>query len=224
VSNIRRVDVAAGALEQIASEEEERTHVAEILQRLVALDACRPALDWLLDEALTLRQAWECCERHDWMVWLVGRAHSHGTLARKRLVQACLRWMEPVCYLLSEESIADLGSVAQWTVGAATIADVRGARDRLCVRHRLCTAAYAAGAAAYAAAARAAGAAATANADAAAARAAGVAAGVADAAAARAAYAAGAAYAAYADVIRASITIDEVCAALGIDPDGVTRE
>lgn len=138
---------------------------------LLSLHPCMDARLWLAspDGPTTMREAWDTCERGTWLAWLVGRAHSRGTLTRQRLVACCLRLVEPVCHLLPDESIADLGIVAQWTIGEATIDEVRAARDRLWERRWS-----------------------DADADA-------------DAAAA--------------DVVRASITLDEVCAALDLDPD-----
>ncbi len=171
--------------------------------KILSLSPCSDAVAYLRTQP-SLRAAWDDCERSDWLVWLVCRAHDRGTLSRQRLVQCCLRWIEPVCYLLPNKSITDLGVVARWTVGAAIIENVRETRDRLWRRY-WSDANTAARATAAAAAADAAAAAAAVAAAAAAARAT-----AADAAAA-------------ADVVRASITLDEVCAALDLDPEEVVR-
>jgi hypothetical protein len=51
--------------------------MATVGQAVVALEsmgACDPALTWLreLDPEMSVQQAWEQCERGDWMLWLLG--------------------------------------------------------------------------------------------------------------------------------------------------------
>jgi hypothetical protein len=184
------------------------------IERLAALDACQAARDWLATQP-SLREAWDTCGERSWMTWLIGRAHSRGSLSRERLVQVTLRVVEPVLHLLPDDCtiVDDLGIVAAWTVGRATREDLRVACDRInAERRKLWNADAAAATAAYAYAA-------AADADAAAAA---YAAAATAAAAAYAAYAAAAAAAdadALCDVLRAAITIDEIGAALGLDPD-----
>lgn len=155
------------------------------LARLRALGACAPALEWAATQP-TLRAAWEACGERSWLTWVIGAAHTKGTLPRTRLVACALRWVEPVAHLLPDESVLDLVVVAQWTIGLATLDEVRAAQQRL--RNRRYAHAYA------------------------------------DAAAASYADDAAAANAAFCDVIRASISVDDVCAALGLDPDAPLAE
>jgi hypothetical protein len=164
---------------------------------LEAIGACtgpESAQEWLLSlpAETTARQAWQQCQRGDWMLWLLGRLSGPPESdARKRLVLCaggCAR-LALVHIPAGEDSprIA-IETGEAWTRGEATIKQVRLA------------AAAAAASAAYAASTAAAYAASTAYAAYAAAASAASAAYAAAAAAAYAAYAAStaAAYAAYA--------------------------
>jgi hypothetical protein len=175
------------------------------------------------------RDEWESCENAYTLMRCIGGAHVRGTITRRRLVQVTLRCIEPIAYLLSDDSLTALADLTAWAHGADDV-DLSDVRRRLWEERKaaaaVAAAAYAtttaATAAAYAAAAAAAAYAADAAADAAAAAAAAYAADAAayaaDAAAAAAAYAAdAAAWAAYAaaraalcDVIRDAITFEEI--------------
>ena len=39
--------------------------------QLITIDACEKAIDWVADK--TLAEAWQTCERGDWMLWLASR-------------------------------------------------------------------------------------------------------------------------------------------------------
>ena len=47
----------------------------ETIKQLREMDACNDALDWLrtLDDDTTHQQAWDACQRGDWMLWLLER-------------------------------------------------------------------------------------------------------------------------------------------------------
>lgn len=137
-------------------------------------------------ESPTLREWWETSTSRSDMMWLIGRAHSHGVLTRRRLVHVAVRCCETVAHLMPPDALPLLADLSAWSHGAEDV-DIAGVRSGLSVVRRADAdaadaAAYAADAAAYA-------------------------------------YAAYAADAAMCDVIRDAITIDEVCAALGLDPD-----
>jgi len=210
---------------------------------LTALSPCSDGLARAA-ESHTLREWWETSTTRSDMLWLVGKVHSKGSLSRRRLVHVAVRCAETVAHLIPPAALPLLADLSAWTHGADDV-DLTATRNALLnVRHAAYAAAYAAAAAADAAAADAAydaACAAYAAADAAydaacAAYAAAYAADAAYDAAYAAAYAAyAAAYAADAavadfcaaitddaamcDVIRDAIGIDEVCAALGLDPD-----
>lgn len=167
------------------------------LEKIRALSPCPEGLARAV-ECGTLREWWDTSTTRSDMTWLVGKAHSRGTLPRRRLVRMAVRCCETVAHVMPPEALPLLADLSAWCGGADDI-DLRQVHDALWTIRRT-AAAYA-----YADAADAA----------------------ADAAdAADAAYAAADAAAAYAadamcDVIRDEIDIDEVCAALGLDPDEV---
>jgi hypothetical protein len=113
-------------------------------EKLLALGPCRDGLARAA-ECATLREWWETSTVLGDMRWLYAKAHSNGTMTRRRLVAISLRAVETVMHLLPDESIADLGLLAEWCAG-------RDDLDLVAVRQRLrADAAYAADAYAYAA-------------------------------------------------------------------------
>ena len=189
---------------------------------LTALSPCSDGLARAA-ESHTLREWWETSTTRSDMLWLVGKVHSKGSLSRRRLVHVAVRCAETVAHLIPPAALPLLADLSAWTHGADDV-DLTATRNALLnVRHAAYAATYAAAAAADAAAADAAYDAACA------AYAAADAAYDAACAAYAAAYAADAAVAdfcaaitddaAMCDVIRDAIGIDEVCAALGLDPD-----
>jgi hypothetical protein len=185
---------------------------ADILKNL---DPCSEVLDRARESA-TLRDWWETSTRLSDLMWLIGKAHVKGTLTRRRLVGVSLRCATTAAHLMPPECLPLLADLTAWCDGGDAVDPAQTSDDLWEIRRAAthaytdtCTAAYAytathAYAAAYAFA--------TAYAD----------------AANAAAYAYAAATAAYTDtttsyamcdVVRDVITIDEVCAALGLDPD-----
>lgn len=123
----------------------------------------------------TLRQWWEHGERDD-MMWLIGEAHIHGTLPRRRLVAVALACAETMREHMPEASRQVCDDLRRWVEGDDSV-DLDDVRRRACAAHSaalflLLTASATATHAAYAATAT-----------------------------------------------RSAITIDEVCAALGLDPE-----
>ena len=157
------------------------------LQKIKALSPCPEGLARAV-ECGTLREWWETSTTLSDMTWLVGKAHSKGTLPRRRLVHMAVRCCETVAHVMPPEALPLLADIAAWCGGADDI-DLRQVRDALWSIRTANAAADAAAANAYAAA-----------------------------------YAAANAYAdaaAMCDVTRDALDIDEVCAALGLDPDEV---
>jgi hypothetical protein len=163
---------------------------------LTALSPCLDGLDRAA-ESSTVREWWETSTTRSDMMWLVGSAHSQGTLQRRRLVHVAVRCAETIAHLMPPASLPLLADLSAWTHGADDV-------DIVQVRNRLWKVRYAAAAIAAAAAV-------ADDADAAA--------YTVDDAIADATDANVAADAAICDVIRDAIGIDEVCAALGLDPD-----
>ena len=181
-------------------------------QILIALSPCTSGLARAA-ESPTMREWWDTSTSRSDLMWLVGRTHSRGILSRRALVLVAVRCCETVAHLMPADALPHLATIGSWAHGETDVSvdEINEARTKLWWIRRK---AYAADAA-YAAVDAAAYYATTDDA--------------ADAAyyattATTAADAADAAdYAAYAaamcDVIRDAITIDEVCAALGLDPD-----
>jgi len=102
--------------------------------------ACSEAIKWHETQAND-KQAWDTCERGDWLLWLLGRIK----VDRKRLVLCCCE-----CARLSLKYVPEnenrpriaIETAEKWAKGEASIEEVRAAAD---------AAAYAADAAADAA-------------------------------------------------------------------------
>ena len=64
----------------------------DYIERIEALGACAPALDWLRSEQHpTLQAAWDACPRSNWMLWLLlKRADAAYAAARDAAVIARL--------------------------------------------------------------------------------------------------------------------------------------
>ena len=152
----------------------------EFQSYLSSVGACRDAREWASDR--TAQQAWDECERSDWLIWWASKAGAD----KKVLVRlACKFARTTVPYLKVGElhPLKAIEAAEGWCDGTVTIEEVR-----LAMNNAADAAAHAAAAAAYADA--------DADADAAAAAHAADAAAHADAAASAAAYAAHAAAAA----------------------------
>ena len=145
----------------------------EFQSYLSSVGACRDAREWASDR--TAQQAWDECERSDWLIWWASKAGAD----KKVLVRLACKFARTTLPYLKVGELRPLKAIEAaegWCDGTVTIEEVR-----LAMNNAAAAAAAAAAAYAYAAAADGVGAAAYAYAD----------------AAAYAAYAA-AAYAAYA--------------------------
>jgi hypothetical protein len=49
------------------------------VNKLTELGACSDAIDW--SRSKTPQEAWDTCERADWMLWLIGRTITDSDLA-----------------------------------------------------------------------------------------------------------------------------------------------
>ena len=150
--------------------------MSTLARKLKAIGACTEAVEWAKDHKWP--DAWQKCERGDWMLWLCGAMQGkEGWPPRQQIVLVACDCVELVLPIFEKKYPDDkrvrecLETTRKWVNGEATIEDVRKAR-----------------AAAYAAAIAATADAATATADAYVANAAAIAANAADAAA-NAAYA-----------------------------------
>ena len=176
----------------------------ELVTYLQNKNACRPAMEWLMDRDLP--RMWEECERGDWLLWFAAKVG----IDRKVIVRAACACAREALRFVPDGEIRPktaIETAERWCNGEATIEQVRNASS----------AAAAADAAAYAAACDAAYAAYAADADAA------------FAAYAAAAYAAYAAYAAAdaaacarkealeksAQIVKSMLSLDQIKDALG---------
>jgi len=173
--------------------------------KLKKLNACREAIQWA-SEQKNQKQAWNDCERGDWMLWLLGKLSGQPeSFKRKKLVLAvceCARLSLKYVKKGEERPLKAIETAEKWAKGQTTIEEVREAAAVASAAYA--AAAVAAASAAYAVAAAYAAAdvaASAAYAAAAAAAATYAAAAAADDAAAYAAYAA-AAHAAHAAAAR----------------------
>ena len=142
----------------------------EWIEDIEKLGACRKALEWAKDYP-TLKEAWEKCERGDWMLWLVGKylgsprserrkilvlatcecarlALPHATKGDTRPLQAIEmteRWASG-----EQVSIEDIMRVADAAYAAAYAAHASDATDAAYAAYAATNAAYAARAAAHA--------------------------------------------------------------------------
>jgi len=99
-------------------------------EQLTKLGACPEAVKWVGDT--TLQQAWQTCERTDWMLWLCGKmVDKPGWPTRQDLVlAACDCARTALRYVPDGETrpLAAIETAERWTRGEATIAEVEAAR------------------------------------------------------------------------------------------------
>jgi hypothetical protein len=60
--------------------------------------ACEDATGWLWRSGLTPAEAWEACERADWLLWLAGKAgvaEKEVVLATCAVARLALKWLPP---------------------------------------------------------------------------------------------------------------------------------
>jgi hypothetical protein len=189
---------------------------SKLVLKLKRLGACEEAVEWA-EPYSTLADAWEKCERGDWMLWLAGKARAKLCTRQQLVLAACECARLALGHVPAGEDRPRVAieTAERWARGEATLAEVRKAAAAAYATY----AAYAAAAANAAAAAYAADAA---DADAAYAADAAADAAYADAADAAADAATAAAYAAadrikalreMADIVREQIPAKVIVAA-----------
>ena len=129
--------------------------MSTLARKLKAMGACREAVKWAKDHKWP--DAWQKCERGDWMLWLCGAMQGkEGWPPRQQIVLVACDCVELVLPIFEKKYPDDkrvrecLETTRKWANGEATIEDVRKARAAACAA---CAAAYTADAAdaAYAA-------------------------------------------------------------------------
>lgn len=93
------------------------------LEKLRTLHACREAVAWV-EMQKNPQQAWDACERGDWMLWLCGKqAGRPWSAARKKLVFAaceCVRLALPYVTAGEIRPLKAIETAEQWAHGKAT--------------------------------------------------------------------------------------------------------
>ena len=118
-------------------------------EKLREIDACSDAVEWAKDYD-TFAEAWQECERGDWMLWLAGRAcGGPRSKSRKVVVSAACECARTAWKWMPKTGKEAIETAEKWTRGEATLGQVRTAAD---AAYAASVAADAAGAAAYAAA------------------------------------------------------------------------
>ena len=93
-------------------------------KKLAELDACSPARDWVGDK--TLAEAWQTCQRGDWLLWLAAKAN----IDRRLLVLAACDCAEPaLVYVPAGEDRPRIAieTARAWANGEATLEAVSAA-------------------------------------------------------------------------------------------------
>ena len=122
---------------------------------LNVLRACDQAVAWCLTQP-DLETAWQTCERGDWMLWLAGRLSGPvGDPRRILLAIAAADCAQPAVDAMREgavkpASVECLRVTRAWADGAASLDDVRMARQSAAAAACAACAAYADAYAAYA--------------------------------------------------------------------------
>jgi hypothetical protein len=100
---------------------------------LKKLGACQEAVSWAY--GMELAEAWEKCERADWMLWLCGRMEGkEGWPNRKQIVLVACKIAEDVLPIYEKKYPDDkrvrqcIETVVKWCNGEATIKEVLNAR------------------------------------------------------------------------------------------------
>jgi hypothetical protein len=120
------------------------------IKKLEKLDPCDDALVWVKEQE-GRQQAWDDCERGDWMLWLLGKLC--GDDRRELVLTACdcarlsLKYVERG----GERPLRAIETVERWVNGDGTIEEVRSAAHAADAAADAASAAYAAAYAAYAA-------------------------------------------------------------------------
>jgi len=135
------------------------------IKKLKELDSCSSAMVWVKDQT-NPQQAWNTCERGDWMLWLLDKL-SGGSRSKSRkllVLTACECARLSLKYVPKGEGrpLKAIETAEAWTKGKATLEQVRNAADAAAAADAAYAAyaayadaayaAYAAAAAAYAAA------------------------------------------------------------------------
>jgi hypothetical protein len=126
-------------------------------RKLEAVGACKEAVEWAKSQP-SFAEAWETCERGDWMLWLAGimigvpgwPTHQQVVLAACDCAELSLKYVPEG----KDRPMLAIETARKWTQGNASLGEVRAAYAYAAdaAAAAAYAAAYAAAAAAYAAA------------------------------------------------------------------------
>jgi hypothetical protein len=125
-------------------------------EKLIELDACDPALDWMDKNGITtIGESWEKCPCGDWLLWVAARFGLTPERHKKIVLAACEIARMVLKYIPEGENrpLRAIKAAEAWATGDGTIEDVRVAAyaaDKAAA-HAAKAAAHAANAAAHAA-------------------------------------------------------------------------
>ena len=104
----------------------------ELDVQLRAMGACREAVEW--SKGKTFSEAWQQCERPDWMVWLCGRmCGAAGWATRQQIVLLVCEFAESSLSIFEKRYPNDqrprkaIEAARAWANGDATVEQVRTA-------------------------------------------------------------------------------------------------
>ena len=101
----------------------------EFSDYLLSIRACEDARSWCKNK--TLSEAWNTCERGDWLLWLAAKhMDKPGWPTRKQIVLAACACAETAQKFANDNGVSanTLKIVRLWANGEATIEQVREAR------------------------------------------------------------------------------------------------
>jgi hypothetical protein len=104
--------------------------IKRVVNSLIKMGACKEAIEWLETQS-SIKQAWDTCERGDWMLWLLGKLSGEpGSEKRKPLVLAacgCARLAMKYIPKGEDRPRIAIETAEKWAKGKATIEQVRNA-------------------------------------------------------------------------------------------------
>jgi len=123
------------------------------IQELKKINACTNAVKWSKDY-LTFKDAWEKCERADWMLWIAGKLCKTEKRRKEIILTACICARRSLKYIPKEDKrpLKAIQMAEKWAknIKDVTLQDVKNAADVAAADAAAVYAAAAANAIAYA--------------------------------------------------------------------------
>lgn len=114
----------------------------EDIAQLQSLQACQEAVDFVLQHA-SIEEAWQRCNRGDWMLWLSARVLDAGpwTDSRRPLLRCCVGCLNLVSDLWTERTAQAIDLLKKWLDGDAIEVTIVREDSRTAVDHAQASAA-----------------------------------------------------------------------------------